>query len=82
MPGALHPFLAQAVLRVLESFGLDEGDGEEAPEAATTASPVPQRRAAERACVAPGAYAAAAEVGEGEGDEGEGGAELVECPPR
>ena len=28
MPGPLHPFVAQATLRVLEALGLDEGEGE------------------------------------------------------
>ena len=81
LPGPTHPFLSQAMLRVLESFGLDddEGDGD-----AAAPSPAPQRgRSAEaRVCVAPGAYAAAeSESEDGEG-EGEAGAEAVECPPR
>ena len=80
LPGPTHPFLAQAMLRVLESFGLDNDydGGDDA--AAPTPAPQRGRSAQARVCVAPGAYAAA--ESEGEGGEGEGGAEVVKCPPR
>ena len=74
LPGPLHPFLGQAMLHVLESFGLDEGDAV-APEAAADAAAAGLwRRAGERVCVAPGAYSAAGDC------EGEGS--TVECAPR
>ena len=66
---------------MLETLSLDEGDAP-APEAAATAiaAGLWRRRAGERACVAPGAYAAA-DDGEGDAEGGrDGGA--VECAPR
>jgi hypothetical protein len=65
------------MLRVLESFGLDDGG---AGDVAPTPAPQHGRSAEARVCVAPGAYAAA--ESEGEGGTAEGGVEVVECPPR